>query len=136
VSYNQQAIKAYQNVNKQAEQQEKDPYKVIAILMSNALEAINVAKITMSQNQIEEKGRFISLAITLIDGLKASLDMEKGGDISINLNNLYDYSMARLVEANLKNDLSMLDEVQGLLATVKEGWDGIQDYAEQQNHQK
>lgn len=131
---NQQAIKAYQNVNKQADRQEKDPYKVIAILMSNALESINIAKITMLQNQIEEKGRFISLAITLIDGLKASLDMEKGGDISNNLNDLYEYLMARLVEANLKNDVDMLDEVHGLLSTVKEGWDGIQDYAEEQKN--
>jgi len=134
VSHNQQAIKAYQNVNKQADRQEKDPYKVIAILMSNALESINIAKITMLQNQIEEKGRFISLAITLIDGLKASLDMEKGGEISENLNNLYEYLMARLVEANLKNDVDMLDEVHGLLSTVKEGWDGIQGYAEEQKN--
>jgi flagellar protein FliS len=129
VSYNQQGIKAYQNIEKQSDKQEADPYKVIAILMKNALESINIAKITMMQNKIEEKGRFISLAITLIDGLKASLDMDKGGEIAENLNDLYDYMMARLVEANLKNDTDMLDEIAGLLAAVKEGWDGIADHA-------
>tara|TARA_R110002110_G_scaffold33533_1_gene114771 strand:+ start:88096 stop:88503 length:408 start_codon:yes stop_codon:yes gene_type:complete len=132
VSYNHQGIKAYQSIDKQSDKQEEDPYKVIAILMKNALESINIAKITMAQKQIEEKGRFISLAITLIDGLKASLDIDKGGEIAENLNGLYDYMMARLVEANLKNDLDMLDEVSELLTTVKEGWDGIEDFANNQ----
>ena len=132
MSYNQQGIKAYQNIDKQSDRQEEDPYKVIAILMKNALESINIAKITMAQKQIEEKGRFISLAITLIDGLKASLDRDKGGEIAENLNGLYDYMMARLVEANLKNDIDMLDEVSALLTTVKEGWDGIEDFANNQ----
>ncbi len=132
MSYNHQGIKAYQSIDKQSDKQEEDPYKVIAILMKNALESINIAKITMAQKQIEEKGRFISLAITLIDGLKASLDIDKGGEIAENLNGLYDYMMARLVEANLKNDLDMLDEVSELLTTVKEGWDGIEDFANNQ----
>lgn len=129
MSYNQQGIKAYQSIEKQSDKQEDDPYKIIAILMKNALESINIAKITMLQNQIEDKGRFISLAITLIDGLKASLDKEKGGEIAENLDGLYDYFMTRLVEANLKNDVAILDEVHSLLTTVKEGWDGIEEYA-------
>jgi flagellar protein FliS len=33
--------------------------------------------------------------------------------------------MKRLAEANIKNDPKMLDEVAGLLITVKEGWDAI-----------
>lgn len=33
--------------------------------------------------------------------------------------------MKRLAEANISNDLKILDEVAGLLRTVKEGWDGI-----------
>jgi flagellar protein FliS len=32
----------------------------------------------------------------------------------------------RLLEANIKNDSAMLDEVAGLMRTVKEGWDGIE----------
>lgn len=31
----------------------------------------------------------------------------------------------RLMEANLHNDVDMIDEVARLLITVKEGWDGI-----------
>lgn len=132
----QQAINAYRSVEKQAEKQEEDPYKIISILINNALEAINIAKITMSQGKIEEKGRFISLAITLIDGLKASLNKEEGGDIADNLDRLYEYMGFKLVEANLHNDVERLDEVSNLLGTIKEGWDGIEGYAKDNTHEK
>ncbi len=33
--------------------------------------------------------------------------------------------MARLAEASARNDQKILDEVAGLLITVKEGWDAI-----------
>lgn len=132
----QQAINAYRSVEKQADKQEEDPYKIISILINNALEALTIAKITMTQGKIEEKGRFISLAITLIDGLKASLDKEQGGEIAENLDRLYEYMGLKLVEANLHNDVECLDEVSNLLGTIKEGWDGIEEYAKNNAHEK
>ncbi|MNT55778.1 Flagellar protein FliS [compost metagenome] len=41
------------------------------------------------------------------------------------LDSLYIYMMKRLAEANISSDPEILDEVAGLLRTVKEGWDGI-----------
>ena len=57
--------------------------------------------------------------------LQSWLDMEKGGEIAGNLNNLYDYMVRRLLEANTENDQAALDEVAGLLGEIKAGWDGI-----------
>jgi len=41
------------------------------------------------------------------------------------LDNLYAYMTTRLLEANSKSDVAMIDEVAGLMITLKEGWDGI-----------
>ncbi len=68
----------------------------------------------------------ISKAITIIDGLRAHLDMEKGGDIAKNLSDIYVYAENRLFEANFRNDLKMLDEVIGLIQNIREGWIQIQ----------
>lgn len=118
------ALKAYQNVSKESERLETDPYKIIVILMNNALLALDNAKTAMESKHIEEKGRNISLAISLIDGLHASLDTQQG-EIAENLAKLYDYMMRRLVEANLHNQVSILEEVKGLLSEIKESWDAI-----------
>ncbi len=47
--------------------------------------------------------------------------------MSENFDALYAYMMRRLLEANLKNDDSILDEVSGLLRELKEAWDAIAD---------
>jgi flagellar protein FliS len=57
----------------------------------------------------------------LIDGL----DMENGGELSVNLRSLYEYINFRLLEANSKNSVEILDEVAGLLRNIKEAWDAI-----------
>lgn len=120
-----QAISIYQSVSKESEIQETDPYNIICILMKNALESLTAAKIAINHNQIEQKGKNISLAISLIDGLKASLDMKQGSEISENLSALYDYMMFKLLEANLNNDIKVIDEIQGLLLEIYQAWEKI-----------
>jgi flagellar protein FliS len=53
------------------------------------------------------------------------LNLEQGGEIAANLDALYEYMVTRLLEANLKSDAALVDEVAGLLRNVKSGWDGI-----------
>ena len=42
-----------------------------------------------------------------------------------NLDNLYEYMISRLTEANVSNEPELLEEVSGLLRNVKQGWDAI-----------
>ena len=78
------------------------------------------------------KGSAISKAISIIDnGLRASLDKEAGGEIAANLDALYDYMSRRLLHANLKNDVTIIDEVHGLLADLRGAWVEIGDKVQQ-----
>jgi flagellar protein FliS len=72
-----------------------------------------------------QKGGLISQAISIIDGLRNSLDMEAGKEIAVNLDNLYEYCERRLLKANIDNDPAILDEVSSLLHEVKSAWDAI-----------
>ena len=70
-----------------------------------------------------EKGRLISNANDIItNALKASLDFEKGGDLTLKLAALYDYMTQRLLWGNLKNDPAALDEVMHLLGEIHGAW--------------
>lgn len=121
------ALKNYQQNNLESAVNEASPHKLVDLLLSGAIEKITLSKQLMEQDQVELKGANISHAISIIDGLQASLNKEKGGEIAENLFNLYDYSIRKLVEANLKNDQNILDEITSLLTTVKSAWDDISD---------
>ena len=76
---------------------------------------------TIPLNNTAQKEQFKGL----LGGI--AIDMEKGGEISENLNALYDYMQFQLVQANIERDHKKVDEVIDLIKTIKDGWDQISD---------
>lgn len=101
------------------------PHRLIQMLMEGGLDRIAAAKGHMERGEIAEKGAQVSWAISIIDGLRVSLDKPVGGEIAQNLDDLYNYMMMRLTEANIRNEPAYLDEVANLLRQIKGAWDAI-----------
>jgi flagellar protein FliS len=93
--------------------------------MEGALDRIAAAKGQVARRDYEGKSRNISWAVSILTGLRNSLDREQGGEIAANLDDIYDYLCRRLMEANSENAVAALEEVGGLLGEVKAGWDAI-----------
>ena len=107
------------------------PHKLVSLLYAALASQIARARGALARREIAEKGRAISHAVRIVDeGLKAPLDMARGGAIAANLHDLYDYMVHALTRANLKNDDAALAECALLVETLREGWDGIKDRAE------
>jgi len=119
------AMNEYKKAGVHAEVMEADPHRLIQMLMEGALERIAIAKGAMQQKNVALKGERISSAISIVEGLRASLNMEAGGEISANLESMYEYMTRRLMEANLKDDVEILDEVADLMRKIKSGWDEV-----------
>lgn len=128
------ALSTYKNVGIESGVAAADPHKLILMLYQGALLAIASAKNQMLRKQTAAKGASITKAIKIIDeGLKACLDVKAGGEIGQNLSDLYDYMNQRLLIANLKNDVAMLDEVSNLLGGLKDAWEKISPTATKNN---
>lgn len=119
------ALRQYQTVNTQAQLSDASPHRLIQMLMEGGLSRLAQARGAMQHGQVAVKGELISKAIGIIGGLREGLNLQSGGEIAANLDRLYEYMIARLVEANLSNDVALIDEVAGLLRNVKSGWDAI-----------
>ena len=119
------ALRQYQTVNTQAQLSDASPHRLIQMLMEGGLSRLAQARGAMLHGQVAAKGELISKAIGIIGGLREGLNLQSGGEIAANLDRLYEYMIARLVEANLSNDVALIDEVAGLLRNVKSGWDAI-----------
>ncbi len=121
------AIQQYTRSSRQADVAAATPHRLIQMLLEGALEKIAVARGHMERKEIADKGKAISWAIDILEGLRSSLDREAGGELAANLDALYEYMSVQLVEANISNDPAKLDEVSGLLKRIKSAWDAIAD---------
>jgi len=123
---------AYAVVGLQSSVMSASPHKLITLLFDGALSALTKADIFMEQGNIVAKGNAISNAINLIaNGLKMGLDMEKGGELSHNLSELYDYFCRQLIQVNLHNDRVLLKQIRELLNDIADAWKSISPDAAQ-----
>ncbi|WP_444994894.1 flagellar export chaperone FliS [Aliikangiella sp. IMCC44359] len=120
---------AYTSMSATTGVENADPHRLIQMLIDGAIEKINRAKFFMTNKKIAEKGQHISWAISIIGGLRGSLDHEKGGEIATNLDALYDYCTVTLVDANIHNSEEKLNDVLNIMQQIKEAWDGIREQA-------
>lgn len=120
---------AYKTVGNQSAAEFASPHRLIQMLLDGALEKMVISRGLMERKDIAGKGENISWAIRIIGGLQASLDEKKGGEIAETLGSLYAYLVSRLSEANITNEISILDECITITNNIKEGWDGISDEA-------
>ncbi|WP_286807132.1 MULTISPECIES: flagellar export chaperone FliS [unclassified Marinimicrobium] len=123
------AAQNYSSMKVQSSAMDASPHRLIQMLFEGALERIAQAKGAMQQNQVARKGELIGKAINIVAGLQGSLSDKEGGQLSENLDDLYDYIIRALTEANYKNSLERLDECGRLLGELKSAWDGIADQA-------
>jgi len=123
-----QGIKEYQSVGTQTSIVDADPHRLVQLLFEGATSRIASAKGHIERKEYDKKSNQINSAINIIGGLQESLNFD-AGELAYNLEKLYDYMIRRLFEANIRNSIEMLDEVNGLLMQIKSAWDEIRDQA-------
>ncbi len=119
------AVQEYRRLELRHEVQDASPHRLVQMMMERVLTKIAVAKRHLERGAIAEKGAQISDAISVISGLQVSLNHEPHPRLTGDFDALYDYMSRRLVESNLKNDASGLDEVADLMREIKTAWDVV-----------
>jgi len=103
-----------------------DPVELVRLLYQGCLETVREARRQLAAGEIAARARSISKACAILTELIVSLDRERGGEVARRLTALYDYMQRKLIEANFRQADEPLSEVLALLATLAEGWEGIQ----------
>jgi flagellar protein FliS len=103
-----------------------DPIELVRMLYQAADGAVRAARGHLAAGDIAARSNAIGRACDILAELTGSLDRDRGGEIADRLAQLYDYITRRLVEANTLQQDAPLAEVLGLLGTLAEAWDGVQ----------
>ncbi len=120
-----QFYKAYGNDALETAVLSATPVQLVVMLYDGAITALAKAQGEIQHRNYAGKGRLITKAVDIIEGLRVALDFSKGGDIAVSLNDLYEYMNYRLAVANLHNDAQILQEIQDLLRELREAWDHL-----------
>lgn len=121
------AVQNYQRVNVQSSVVDASPHRLIQMLFEGALERIAQAKGSLARGSLAQKSERISKAVGIVQGLQGSLSDTEGGELTANLDELYDYVIRTLIQANQSNNVDKLDECARLLGDIKSGWDQMLD---------
>jgi len=116
------SLSAYRSVAAHSGVDAADPHRLITMLMDGALERLASARGAMDHGETEAKSRMIHRAVAIVEELRASLNVQAGGQIAANLADLYEYCGRQLVRANLENRPEVLDEVGNLLREIRSAW--------------
>ena len=124
-NYNpQEALRQYRQLGIESEVNNASPHRLIQLLFEGALSRLAAAQGAIERGDPAVKGAMLGKAISIIGGLRSSLDMD-AGELSERLDQLYEYMNLTLLEASTQNDAGKVSEVIQLLKTVKSGWDEI-----------
>lgn len=96
------------------------PGELTLMLYNGCIKFIKAAKRAINDKQIEVKHINITKAQKIINELIVTLNMDYA--IAKDMRRLYDYMNRRLIEANIKNDVSILDEVESLAIDFRDTW--------------
>ncbi len=113
-----QAHKAY------AQQQifTASPAKLVLMCYEHAIGALNEAIRAIQENNVEKRWKANAKATEIIGHLWSTLEMEGGGEIAKNLDQLYNLMLSKLPDVDFKNSIETAQEVIKLLEPLRDAW--------------
>ena len=96
------------------------PGELTLMLYNGCLKFITLGKKAILNKNIQEKNKNLIKAQKIIQELMVTLNMELS--VSKDLMSMYDYLNRRLIDANLKSDVAILEEVEGFVRDFRDTW--------------
>ena len=101
-----------------------DKERLVVMVFDGLVDFLGQAKTSIIEGHHTRKGEAISTMLALLAELDCALDRDAGGEMAQNLAVLYHWLMTQITEANLHNDLKVLDQVENVLLELKTGFEG------------
>ncbi|MBR1391543.1 MAG: flagellar export chaperone FliS [Lachnospiraceae bacterium] len=111
-----QGYAAYQN----SKIMTASPAEITLMLYEGAIKFCNIAIMAVEERDIQKAHTNIMKVEHIIEEFQGTLNHKY--PVAKDFENVYNYIMQRLVEANIKKDKDILEEVLGHLRTMRDTW--------------
>ncbi len=96
------------------------PAELTLMLYEGAIKFCNIAEMAIDHKDIQKAHDNIIKTQRIIDYLRRTLDMNY--EVAKDFDRIYEYLSRRLLEANVKKDKEILEEVNTHLRSVRDNW--------------
>ncbi len=112
-------------LSNQVEAKINDRVKIITMLYDGAINFINIAKDKLDIGDSIGKTHYINKTTAIVKELSNSINVE-GGEIALNLRNLYDFVLESLMKAEVNNNLDALNDAEKVMEILRSAWKEMQ----------
>jgi len=102
------------------------PVQLIGLLFRRGSELMDDAEAALNARDLERANDALVKAQRIVAELISSLDMEKGGEIAVNLHRLYTFVWERLLHANLRKAVGPLQEAKTVWKELQSLWEQVE----------
>lgn len=97
-------------------------HELITLLFDELDSSLKAAEFFLDYQDLANMRKSVTKASKILAGLQGSLDLNKGGELAINLAELYSFCIKELLKANIKADKETVTTVKGLIAPISQAW--------------
>jgi len=119
------ALKAYRSANVDVRCSDADKRDLVIMMYDGAIEAIRLARAHAERTERKAVSASITRALSILSGLRDTLDLQKGGSVASHLDDFYQFLIRKLVRAGGAAEVADLAECEDLLGQVREAWASI-----------
>ncbi len=120
-----QGYQAYQHTSVNVKASGADIHSLVLMLFAGFLDELARAAGHIQAKRFDKKAAGVEKLLKILGGLDASLDQEKGGEVALNMHNLYQHCGHSILRASMKNNIAELEHVREVMTNLQEGWQGL-----------
>ena len=99
--------------------------QLILMMYDGALQAVDRAMVCMTKKDVAGQSKHILKAQDIINELSLALDMKQGGPVAQTLEQLYQFVLNQLIQANITSDTMYLESIIKVLTPLRDAWSRI-----------
>lgn len=110
------------------------PARLVVMLYDKVIQSLNEAIKAIDDGDIERRWKANKNANEIITHLAMTLNFKEGGQIALNLNDLYRFMLRLLVNVDVRNDPQPARDVIKLVEPLRASWDQLAKGADTGGH--
>src|SRR5689334_7628167 len=107
---------------RRTEVQSASPLQLIVMLYDGALQFLHEARTAHASGDLPRRAHALRRVAAILAECQSTLDLERGGAVAAELDRLYSYMSARLLDVTVKKDPTAIDELHKLLTPLRQAW--------------